>query len=218
MNNVTLVSIDTKFKHSSLKMLKRQSSIFDFAKTIFFSNSINDDSLEIVQIQDLIGKKSGYSYSYFCLKELPKYINTEFCLVVQHDGFIINPDVWTEEFMYYDYVGAPWPDNYVNRVGNGGFSLRSKKFLDACIEIFKDVEINEHEDLLACVHYYDKMKEFGVKFAPPDLAAKFSLEHWTEYHLNNNKTFPTFGFHGTFTNIGKAAINENNNNIFVQSS
>lgn len=215
MNNVTLVSIDTKFKHSSLKILKRQSNLFDFAKTIFFSNSIEDDSIDVVQIPDLIGKKSGYSYSYFCLKELPKYIDTEFCLVVQHDGFVINPDVWSDEFFEYDYIGAPWLDNYVNRVGNGGFSLRSKKFLEACIKIFENVEIDEHEDLLACVNYYKEMKEFGVKFAPPDLAAKFSLEHWTQYHLNNGVAVKPFGFHGTFTNIGKTAINENNNNFSI---
>ena len=38
-------------------------------------------------------------------------------------------------FFDYDYIGAPWPNNFVNRVGNGGFSLRSKKFLELTAKI-----------------------------------------------------------------------------------
>ena len=30
-------------------------------------------------------------------------------LIVQDDGFIINKNLWDEEFLSYDYIGAPWP-------------------------------------------------------------------------------------------------------------
>jgi len=61
------------------------------------------------------------------------------CLLVQPDGFVINPDKWDNQFFEYDYIGAPWeqvPHSYLDpwgkphRVGNGGFSFRSKKLLD----------------------------------------------------------------------------------------
>lgn len=217
MKNVTLVCMDTKYKYESLKVLKNQSKLFDFGRVLFFSNGIKDIDVEIVEIPDLVGKKGGYSYSNFCLKELPKFINTEYCLVIQHDGFIINPKSWTDSFLRYDYIGAPWPDNYLNRVGNGGFSLRSKKFLNACREVFEDVDIDEHEDLLACVHKYNDMVARGVQFAPPEIASQFSVEHWTKEHSQTGYTFPTFGFHGDFTYIGRKAINENNNNFSLQS-
>lgn len=213
MNNITLTSIDTKYKNATLKVLKEQSKLFDFNKVVFFTNGVEDGSIIIENIPDIVGKKEGHSYSYFCLRELPKRIDTEFCLVVQHDGFIINPHLWSDEFLEYDYIGAPWPYNYFNKVGNGGFSLRSKKFLDVCDSIFENVNIDEHEDLLACVIYYDEMKKRGIKFAPPELAARFALEHWTEYHLLNGQTFPTFGFHGDSTQIGKNILNENNNSL-----
>lgn len=42
------------------------------------------------------------------VKLLDSYIETPHVLVVQYDGFILNPDAWTDEFLEYDYVGAPW--------------------------------------------------------------------------------------------------------------
>jgi len=209
MNNCTLVSIDTKYKYESLHVLKNMKELFNFKETVFFSNDIKSEHVRNIEIPNIVGKKDGFSYSYFCLKELPKYIETDFCLVVQHDGFIINPDMWSDRFMEYDYIGAPWPDNFVNRVGNGGFSLRSKKFLQACLDIFENEDILEHEDLLACVYRYEEFSKRGVKFAPVDLAIEFSIEHI----VPELKSMKSFGFHGTFTELGRRAINENFNNI-----
>lgn len=209
MNNCTLVSIDTKYKYESLHVLKNMKELFNFNETIFFSNGVKSEHVRNIEIPNITGKKDGFSYSYFCLKELPKYIETDFCLVVQHDGFIINPDMWSDKFMEYDYIGAPWPDNFVNRVGNGGFSLRSKKFLQACLDIFENEDILEHEDLLACVYRYEEFSKRGIKFAPVDLAIEFSIEHI----VPELKSMKSFGFHGTFTELGRRAINENLNNI-----
>ena len=52
-------------------------------------------------------------------------------LIIQHDGFILNHKAWDNEFLNYDYIGAPvyWMGNKLIEVGNGGFSLRSKKLL-----------------------------------------------------------------------------------------
>lgn len=209
MNNCTLVSIDTKYKYESLHVLKNMKELFNFNETIFFSNGVKSEHVRNIEIPNITGKKDGFSYSYFCLKELPKYIETDFCLVVQHDGFIINPDMWSDKFMEYDYIGAPWPDNFANRVGNGGFSLRSKKFLQACLDIFENENILEHEDLLACVYRYEEFSKRGIKFAPVDLAIEFSIEHI----VPELKSMKSFGFHGTFTELGRRAINENFNNI-----
>lgn len=211
MNNCTLVSIDTKYKYESLHVLKNMKKLFNFSDIVFFSNGISSKDINIVEIPNIVGKKEGFSYSHFCLKELPKYIKTDFCLVVQHDGFIINPDMWSDKFMEYDYIGAPWPDNFINRVGNGGFSLRSKKFLQSCLDIFENEDILEHEDLLACVHRYEQFSSAGVKFAPVDLAIEFSIEHI----VPELKSMKSFGFHGTFTELGRNAIRENFVNIAV---
>ena len=65
------------------------------------------------------------------------------CLIIQDDGFIVRRGV--EQFLEYDYVGAPWSEVEENKalihranpqmVGNGGISLRSIKM---SIEICKE--------------------------------------------------------------------------------
>jgi hypothetical protein len=52
---------------------------------------------------------------------------------------IVRPELWSNDFLEYDYIGAPWmysDTSYITDegehvpVGNGGFCLRSKKFLE----------------------------------------------------------------------------------------
>ena len=52
-------------------------------------------------------------------------ISTPFVLVIQWDGYIVDPSAWANAFRKYDYVGAVVHDKRGTFVGNGGFSLRS---------------------------------------------------------------------------------------------
>lgn len=148
-------------------------------------------------------------YSKFMIEELYKYVDTEFCLVIQADGFVINPSSWENQFFEYDYIGAPWPPmvgmngnpmgRFVfdkNRVGNGGFSLRSKKLLDICSQIkFDQLNLpSKSEDLIICHYYYDDLVKAGIKFAPINIASKFS----TEIIIAgiSQGLSKSFGFHG----------------------
>ena len=142
---------------------------------------------------------------------MPDYIKTDYCLTIQHDGFISCPDIWTDKFLEYDYIGAPWPEhyNYANRVGNGGFCLKSKKFLLTCKDLFKNYQfsinrssedVSENEDFLTSVINYDKMLQKEIKFAPVEIAALFSTEHPTK-EMNSR----SFGFHDKFTNFSKSS-------------
>ena len=72
--------------------------------------------------------------------DLGDYIETDFALLIHPDGFVVHPEVWKDEWLQYDFIGAPFPlpkDNFsyrdingkIQRVGNS-VSLRSKKLLD----------------------------------------------------------------------------------------
>ena len=147
-------------------------------------------------------------YSKFMIEDLNQYVDTEFCLIIQADGFVINPQLWSDGFLDYDYIGAPWLpivrqsnasrgfEFNRNRVGNGGFSLRSKKLLEVCSQIKFD-ELNlpiKSEDVVICHYFYEEMVKAGVKFAPIDLASQFSIESVVP-GLNANLN-SSFGFHG----------------------
>ena len=87
-----------------------------------------------------------------------------------------------------------------NRVGNGGFSLRSKKFAAVCKDLnffnLKDKFSVNHEDIILCHFLYDYMIKKDIKFAPIKLASNFSMEDEktnNQYGYDINKVF---GFHG----------------------
>ena len=102
-----------------------------------------------------------------------------------------NPECWTDEFLKYDYIGAPWW--YAeNNVGNGGFSLRSANLIKF-LQDHKDeypVTTNADDDLL-CRSYRPRLEQEGFKWAPEELAHQFAFERV-------RKAPKSFGFHGTF--------------------
>ncbi len=162
-----------------------------------------DSSIEHVPIAAIDFR----GYSKFVLESLHAHVDTPFCLIVQADGFVVNPHLWNDAFFEYDYIGAPWPERLrlkserwlhmdKNRVGNGGFSLRSRRLLELTSHIeFDQLTVPvRSEDLVICHFLYDRMIQAGVKFAPLDVAKRFSVESWVEEP--GCDIDHTFGFHG----------------------
>jgi hypothetical protein len=214
IKNTTICCIDTKNKIEALIALDKSIKDISFDKYYFFTDSIekinisrfknlSKINLEIFYIPVITSKSE---YSKFCLVDLNRYISTDFCLTIQHDGYIINPECWRVEFLKFDYIGAPWPPNwgYKNRIGNGGFCLKSKKFLQLCDNIFSNFDfrldivrdkydISINEDFLSCNIYYEEFLERGIKYADPETASYFSVEHPVPEIKEK-----TFGFHDYF--------------------
>ena len=46
----------------------------------------------------------------FLLGDLHKYFETSHCLYVEADSFVVNANLWKEEFLEFDYIGAPLPN------------------------------------------------------------------------------------------------------------
>jgi len=128
-------------------------------------------------------------YNELCLRGLWPYIETDHFVIVQYDGFATNAHVWSDDFLTVDYIGAPWPwieENH--RVGNGGFSLRSKKLLTALRDPNINVEAG-NEDVVICRTNRRYLEEkYNIKFATTDLASTFSYEHGPHKE--------SFGMHG----------------------
>ena len=118
------------------------------------AKNLNVDNLTIADYNDLLTKKEFYDN-----------IPSEIFLIFQTDSVICdeNNDL-LDEFLKYDYVGAPWKD----AVGNGGFSLRRKsKTLEI---ISKCKRGSENEDVYfanPCISNFkpsmEKAKLFSVE-------------------------------------------------------
>ncbi len=108
-------------------------------------------------------------------------------LIVQWDGFVIHADAWRQEFLDYDYIGAPWQD-YPEpwSVGNGGFSLRSRALLVALQD--PALEAVHPEDICICQMHRAALEGNGIRFAPRAVARHFSVE-------DGELTSDILGFH-----------------------
>jgi len=111
-------------------------------------------------------------------------------LVYQEDTCMFHGDI--EPFLDYDFIGAPWPKGQEENsllVGNGGFSLRSKSKLLACLakvppltlELPESVDAIRRDVGLASpaedVYFTRVMIEEGLgTVAPWDVARSFSQE------------------------------------------
>lgn len=151
----------------------------------------------LVKIREINSKKD---FSYFCMKELNDYFKTDYVLIGQYDGYILHEDMWDDEFLDYDYIGAPWPDFLIKEgpknynVGNGGFSLRSKK-LQTILQKDNNIILHEAEDIAICRLNRPYLEnEYGIKFAPLEVAEKFSFEYISYYEQPFRKTFGVHNF------------------------
>jgi hypothetical protein len=178
LSNITLYGADTKDKERLLNVFKICEHYANFGAKKLFTKTENkknyttESGIEIIHTEDISSLKD---YNWFNMKKLNDFVKTDYVLVVEHDGFILNPEAWTDEFLKYDWVGAPWWYNDDCNVGNGGFSLRSKKLLET---LQKDSSIigDFPDDHHTCRTYGEYLKEKGIKFAPEEIASKFSIE------------------------------------------
>ena len=211
LNNITILSINTRDPELSIKAIERSCKYINFSKVILLSDrQIKHEFIETIIINKI---NSLQEYSFFCVKELNKFVNTEYCLLVQPDGFVTNPLMWTDDFLKYDYIGAPW-DVLLSRqalyncgiyiedinkvpiiVGNGGFSLRSKKLLHEC-SLVEYKNTNIPEDNFITISNRELFKQKGIKYSDVKTAKRFSLECPIDLNEKNLTLDAHFGFHG----------------------
>lgn len=186
LDKITMVCADCVNHGAAISALKKSLEQITPAKTIFFTDKgFNLPDIETIIIEPLTSKRD---YSRFILKELYKYINTEFVLIVQGDGFVLDKNQWDDKYLDYDVIGAIWPYDHDRRVGNAGFAIRSQR-VQKIIGEDPLIDVLHPEDQSVSIVYKFYLEEkYGIKYAPEELAAKFSYEL-----IEPN--FHTFGFH-----------------------
>ncbi len=133
-------------------------------------------------------------YNELIIKKIADDIKLDHYLFIQYDGFAINKKFFDVEFLKYDYIGAPWPQFEMRNVGNGGFSLRSKRLIESAALLASKRTSGEAEDLFICRSIGEELEnKFSIRFANSSVASQFSYEA----PLSRRETF---GFHG-FLNL-----------------
>lgn len=161
-----------------------------------------ENNLKSMYTKEISNKISTLDeYSEFCLDNLHYFVEADFCMVVQPDGFPLNYKSWSDDFLNYDYIGAPWLCKGIPIIGNGGFSIRSKKLLQITPGLQKKkpkyrnpiidhlpLYLPYNEDVSICISHKIELQKIGIKFADYVTAKRFSVEcePWKD----------SFGFHG----------------------
>lgn len=190
LSDVTLLCVETREPELAHWAIDKCLSKTQFAKVVLITNldrvSKRRADFEYVQAPQI---RTTKDYSELLLTGLDQYVQSSHVLVIQWDSFVIHPELWSDEFLQYDYIGPVWPHHPETPVGNGGFSLRSKRLLQA---IKKPGFIKRHpEDYCICADNREFLEqECSIKFAPTHIAEQFAVER-SEWH-------DAFGFHGFF--------------------
>jgi len=210
LDNVTLIAVSSVKMDATIQALEHSMNLVDFADVKLVTHlDIEHNKIKIEKCSEITSIKE---YSRYMVYDLYKHVDTDFVLTIQHDGFVVNPKNWDDEFYKYDYIGAPWPNNFFDdensieiqnrdnfgesiRVGNGGFSFRSKKLLNIFNELNIPWEAEKnywHEDGFICMTSLKTLRDNDIKFPNPNIAYKFSREIECE-DLDNERE--PFGFH-----------------------
>jgi hypothetical protein len=186
---ISLICLDTRHPDLAVYAMQRCLAQAKFGEAVLLTRDDYRSPDPRITVRAVPPLRSIDDYSTFMVKSLGGYFTGSHALVMQWDSFILDPSAWDPAFLDYDYIGAPWPHR-THPVGNGGFSLRSRRLLDA----LQDGDIRDllPEDFCICDTYHDLLvSRYDIRFAPQALASRFSFE----LTLPDG---PCFGFHGLF--------------------
>lgn len=187
---ITLCAVTSVNVAATLRALHACLAQIEFADCKLFTNADIKPRHPEITVVPILRLESSRDYSRFMLAELVEHIQSSHCLVVQWDGHVLDARRWQPAFLDYDYIGASWPHFDDGReVGNGGFSLRSRRLMDACRD---PGFVGCHpEDLTIGRTNRAWLESQGLRFAPRNVADAFSAERAGSIHAG-------FGYHGVF--------------------
>lgn len=126
----------------------------------------------------------------FWWKQAWKPVKVSHFLTIQWDSWVVDASMWRPEFLEFDYIGAPWWYRDGWNVGNGGFSLRSRRLAEHVARNGTIFPLQFPEDVALCRRYRGLLEADGFRWAPDDVAIDFAFEC-----VRPSLTSPHFGFH-----------------------
>jgi Flp pilus assembly protein TadD/ADP-heptose:LPS heptosyltransferase len=191
--DVTLLCADTANHALALRALDRSRADIRYGRVVLLTDAV-PASVSVpagIDVTSIATLRSREDYSTLVLKGLREHVPTSHVLVVQWDGYVVNPAAWDPAFLDTDFIGAKWfwfRDGMT--IGNGGFSLRSRRLLDALQD--PRIVLHDAEDLTIGRTYRRLLEdEHGIRFATEAQADRFAYE--AAYPIGT-----PFGFHGLF--------------------
>lgn len=185
--DVTLVLVAGDIIAPTVVALDEVLEKFNFSEVLLFIGGVEGTLRTDARVQVIWTTiKSSDDAGRFHHRGVIPHLKTDFAMFMEWDGYPVHPDLWDDRFLDYDYIGAVWPWFKDHTVGNSGFCLRSRKLMTALVEY----PYIEPVDIMTGRHHRLSLeRDHGIKFAPEEVAERFSRELWPAGKR-------TFGFHG----------------------
>ena len=202
---VTLAAMTSVNLYETVQALKYSMQGIDFGDAVLISDHRPFYLSKSIRFSKTTKLDSIDAFNYKMVYELYEHITTDYALIVHADGFVIHPENWSDDFLRYDYIGAPWPlpeNDYLyrdesgtlQRVGNS-VSIRSKRLMrypaEHQLEWKKGFDDFYNEDIFLCCLYRNRMEADGLTWAPLETAVRFGREH----PIEENRGIEPFTFH-----------------------
>ena len=130
-------------------------------------------------------------------------LRAQHVLIFQTDSVLCSMSPWKiNDFLQYDYIGAPWIDRWYGMdIGNGGLSLRKTRTMIRITKSFKFNETENEDIYFARGIYKLAERDPAIKIPPVHVASKFA------YEAGRLPRVTSFGVHKTpFRRVDKEAI------------
>lgn len=193
--NVTLVAMTSVNVTATIKAMQYSMRGIDFGDAVLITHKKPWNMPKSIRYSHTTKLTNIDEFNYKMVYELGDHIKTDFALIVHADGFVVNPEMWRDEFLDYDYIGAPWPlppegdtttyrdkDGNICRVGNSA-GIRSKRLMDfpkkANIPWEGEYAYGRmwfYEDGFICCKIRHLLEAEGMRIAPIDVARYYAHE------------------------------------------
>lgn len=170
---------------------------------------VTPQPMELPGVRNIVMPMTGDFAEYRRIEVLgmANLFKTEFCLRQHWDSLLVNPAAWDNNWLRYDYIGAPWhhpktaygkyPITEENCVGNGGFTLMSYRIAEMIPKVSEPYDPTvPGADLWICVHLRGSLMHHGIQFAPFESAYRFACEdrvHCGQFGLHGKATLKLNG-------------------------
>ncbi len=214
--SVTLISYDnTDDPTRTLRALRYCASLINFAAVVCVCRGLSGvKGNDTAGVECRFVSERGYPAAMVWeVAGIRDYVQSDFALCIHHDGYILNAEAWNDEWLSFDFIGSPWPSaphpahpgksEHPGRVGNTGFCLKSRAFMDRTAELKKQfVRWSRHPDQYGQQWggdtFYSQLQRpnlesYGMRFAPVEIAAHFGWESNIE-EIPGDRPY-AFGFH-----------------------
>lgn len=204
--DVTLVAMTSVKIGATIKAMEYSMKGIDFGDAVLITDRRPFGLPKKIRFGKIDKLDSIDKFNYDCVYEMYKYIHTSHIMLVHADGFVVHPEVWSDEFLDYDYIGAPWPvppeedtvtfrdpDGKLIRVGNS-VGIRSRKLLELPTTLgipWQSFYGWYNEDGFLCCHHHKELEEAGCRYAPVEVAARLSQEQ----SMPETEGITPFAFH-----------------------